>query len=448
MRSFRPGELSQWVSRLWKNGMPAQRITGICHDTRKIRPGELYVAIRGAHFDGHEFVQAAKEKGAAGALVDDCFPGLDHFPLLQVSNTIKGLQDMAAGYRKEWVSSTVGITGSVGKTTVKEMCADVLSMDGPTHRTAGNFNNHIGLPLTMLDMPQQARYGVFEIGMNHPGEIGPLTDLLRPKYGIITTIGNAHREAFQSLQEIANEKMKLAERILDSGLLFLDRDSRWFPMIRQHTTAEVVTVSFEGEADYTGRYAGERLMTVDDYTYTIPKPGEYMMRNALFAIALGLQLKLSPEEINAGLSRFKAPPMRWEKLIVHGIHFVNDAYNANPLSMRASLETFARIPGVGRRWAVIGGMRELGAVSEEEHAELGRFIDGLGLDGVITVGTLGAQIQCTRVPFFFHTQEKAEAAAVLKEQLSAGAHVLLKASRGEELEKVIGFFAELSGPEG
>ncbi|MDZ8117120.1 UDP-N-acetylmuramoyl-tripeptide--D-alanyl-D-alanine ligase [Pontiella agarivorans] len=448
MRSFRPGELSQWVSRLWKNGMPSQSITGISHDTRKIQSGELYVAIRGAHFDGHEFVQTALDKGAVGALVDDRFQGLENCPLLQVSDTIKGLQDMAAGYRKEWISSTVGITGSVGKTTVKEMCADVLSMDGLTHRTEGNFNNHIGLPLTMLNMPQRARYGVFEIGMNQPGEIGPLTGLLRPKYGIITTIGNAHREAFQSLEDIAHEKMRLAERIPDSGLVFLDRDSRWFSMIRQHTPAEVVTVSFEGEADYTGRRSGERIMTVEGFAYTIPKPGEYMMRNALFAIALGLQLKLSPEEINEGLSRFKAPPMRWEKTIVHGIHFINDAYNANPLSMRASLKTFAQLPGVGRRWAVIGGMRELGAVSGDEHAELGRFVDGLGLDGVITVGELGAQILCDRVPGFFQTLEKAEAAAILKEQLSAGAHVLLKASRGEELEKVIGYFAEMSGPEG
>jgi len=177
---FRPSELSQWVSRLWKNGFPEQNVTGISHDTRTLKPGDLYVAIRGDQFDGHVFVDEAFRKGAVGALVDDRFHWLDN-PILQVHDTIKGLQELAKGYRKKWIGSSVGITGSVGKTTVKEMCADVLSVNGETHRTAGNYNNHIGLPLTMLAMPAVARYGVFEIGMNQPGEIGMLAYLLQPK---------------------------------------------------------------------------------------------------------------------------------------------------------------------------------------------------------------------------------------------------------------------------
>ena len=441
MPRFRPGELSQWVSRLWKNGIPADLISGISHDTRTLQPGNLYVALRGDNFDGHDFVGEAFKKGAAGALVHDGFhyPGK---PLLKVSDTLKGLQDLARGYRRKWAGTAIGITGSVGKTTVKEMCAAILAVAGETHRTAGNFNNHIGLPLTMLSMPPHARYGVFEIGMNHPGEIGALAYLLQPKIGIMTDIGNAHRESFRSLEEIAREKMKLAERVPGSGTVILDRDSRWYVMMRAHTCASVRTVSLEGIADYVGRRVGEGVMNVNGCNYVMPLPGEHIMRNALRAIALGLELGLSPDEISAGLRDFRAPAMRWEESEIRGVQFINDAYNANPLSMRASLRTFARQPGAGKKWAVVGGMRELGPIAEEEHAALGSFVDELALDGVIAVGELGQQIACAAVRPFFQCLETEAAARILKENLSAGDRVLLKASRGERLEQVLDYFKE------
>ncbi|MDF7801328.1 UDP-N-acetylmuramoyl-tripeptide--D-alanyl-D-alanine ligase [Pontiellaceae bacterium B1224] len=439
---FRPGELSQWVSKLWKNGIPEQNITGVSHDTRTLKPGNLYVAIRGDQFDGHVFVDEAFRKGAAGALVDDRFHWSEN-PILQVHDTIKGLQELAKGYRKKWIGSSVGITGSVGKTTVKEMCADVLSVKGETHRTAGNYNNHIGLPLTMLAMPATARYGIFEIGMNQPGEIGTLAYLLQPKIGIVTDICNAHRERFQSLEDIAREKMKLAQRVAGSGMVILDRDSEWYAMMRSHTCASVRTISFEGIADYVGRKVGDGVLNVDGFDYTMPLPGEHIMRNALRAVALGRELGMNPSEISEGLRRFKAPPMRWQESEFNRIQFINDAYNANPLSMRAGLRTFARLPGIGKKWVVVGGMRELGTTADEEHADLGKFIDGLGLDGVITVGELGRRIACSGPQSFFQCSETAEAAQILKEHLSPGDRVLLKASRGEQLEKVLTRFKEI-----
>ncbi len=442
MPVFRPGELSQWVSRLWKNGMPDQLVTGISHDTRTLKPGDLYVAIRGDQFDGHAFVRAAFEKGAVGALVDERFGWCEH-PVLTVHDTVKGLWDLASGYRKKWVASPVGITGSVGKTTVKEMCADVLSMEGETHRTAGNYNNHIGLPLTMLATPETARFGVFEIGMNRPGEIAALTDLLRPKVGIITEICEAHRENFSSFEAIAREKMKLVERVSPAGTVILDRDSEWYAMMRGGTRASVVTVSFEGVADYVGRAEGDRVLNVNGFAFQMPQPGEHMMRDALRAIALGMELKMDSAAIAEGLLKFNAPPMRWEESEVEGVAFVNDAYNANPLSMRAGLRTFANTPGAGKKFAVLGGMRELGDVTEAEHAALGAFIDELGLDGVITVGELGKQIACSGPQAFFHAADAAEAARILKDHLAAGDRVLLKASRGERLEEVLTSFKEI-----
>ncbi len=337
----------------------------------------------------------------------------------------------------------MGITGSVGKTTVKEMCADVLSMNGETHRTAGNYNNHIGLPLTMLAMPETAEYGVFEIGMNHPGEIGPLSDLLQPTIGIITDIGNAHRENFDSLEAIICEKAELVSRVPSSGTVILDRESEGFEYIKNHTCAGVRIVSLEGVADYRGQKSGVEAMRVNGFEYTMPLPGEHTMRNALRAIALGLELGMEPSDIAAGLRKFKLPPMRWESSEVCNIHFINDAYNANPLSMRANLKTFAHLPGSGQKWAVVGGMRELGETAEEEHAGLGRFIDGLNLDGVIIVGELGQQIICKGTALFFQTLEPAEASQILKDHLQAGDRVLLKASRGEQLERVLDYFKEM-----
>ncbi len=442
MPEFRAGELSQWVSRLWSNGMPERSVRGITQDTRRIRPGDLYVAIRGDRLDGHEFVGEAFAKGAAGAMVQEGFHWTDH-PVLKVPDTIKGLQDLARGYRKKWMGLTIGITGSVGKTTVKEMCAEVLATKGETHRTEGNYNNHIGLPLTMLSMPQTARFGVFEAGMNHRGEIAELAYLLQPKIAILTDICNAHRENFSSLQEIAREKSKLAERVPDSGMVILDRDSEWFTMMRRHICANVVSVSLGGIADYVGRPVSNGVMNVNGYDYIMPLPGEYIMRNALRAIALGAELGMNPDEIAEGLRRFRNAPMRWQESEVDGIRFINDAYNANPLSMRAALGTFARLEAPGRKWAVVGGMRELGATSDEEHAALGRFIEDLGLDGVIVVGELARPVLAGHEDRFQYCGTTDAAAQLLKQTLSTGDRVLLKASRGERLEQVLNGFREI-----
>ena len=442
MVCFRPDELARWSGGTWRNGMPGHMISGISKDTRTLRPGDLYVALRGDRFDGHAFIQQAFEKGAVGALVDSEVDASGHTALV-VPDTLKGLQDLARGYRAQWAVEVVGITGSVGKTTVKEMCADVLSMAGETHRTSGNYNNHIGLPLTMLSMPPSARFGVFEIGMNHPGEIGYLSGLLQPKIGILTDICNAHRESFASLEAIAFEKIYLLESLPENGVAIIDRDSPWFGMVRERTKAELRTVSLGGAANVAGTKVSEGVMRVDGFDYAMPQPGEHTMRNALRAIALGLEVGLAPEAIAEGLMKFKAPPMRWQETQINGIQFINDAYNANPLSMRASLGTFAGQSGAGAKWAVVGGMRELGVVAEEEHSSLGVFLDGLALDGVITVGELAQGIACKRAVGFHRCADAAEAATILKENLSAGDRVLLKASRGEQLEKVLERFKEL-----
>ncbi|MCF7849105.1 MAG: UDP-N-acetylmuramoyl-tripeptide--D-alanyl-D-alanine ligase [Kiritimatiellales bacterium] len=442
MPEFRPEDLAQWVSRPWKNGVPEFPITGISHDTRTIKPGNLYVAIRGEQFDGHGFLREAFAKGAAAALVDEHFQWLEN-PVLRVPDTVKGLWALASGYRKTWTATVIGVTGSVGKTTVKEMVADVVARKGKTHRTAGNYNNHIGLPLTMLGMERNTQFGVFEIGMNHPGEIGALAHLLQPHIATLTDIGSVHREFFQSLEEIAREKAGLIEKLPAFGTAVLDRDSEWFGMMSNHTCASVKSISMEGVADYVGRNLGGGVLEVNGHPYAMPLPGEHVMRNALRAIALGLELGIDPVEIDAGLRQFNPPPMRWEESKVAGITFIDDSYNANPLSMRAVLNAFHGLDGTGRKWAVLGGMRELGETATAEHEALGRFIDELGFDGVVAVGELGRSMVCKNTVKFFQTLEPAGAAEILKENLFPGDKVLLKASRGERLERVLDCFKKL-----
>ena len=212
--------------------------------------------------------------------------------------------------------------------------------------------------------------------------------------------------------------------------------------MKQKTCAKVVTVSLGGVADYVGQSTGDSTLKVNGYTYTIPLPGEHMMKNALRAIALGLELEMEPEEVAEGLRQFKLPAMRWDQSDINGVHFINDAYNANPLSMRANLLTFSQLPETGKKWAVIGGMLELGETEIQEHKALGQFIDTLNLDGVICVGPLGRQIQCRPGKRTFTATDTDEAAQILKDHLKDGDRVLLKASRGERIEEVLTCFME------
>ena len=420
---YSAAECAGWCSNVWINSDTNFPVRGISHDTRTLKPGDVYIAIKGATHDGHDFVQQAVEKGAAGIIVAREFPmfasrlrgqasDAGTIPQMVVFDTMAALWALAAGVRSHWTGTVIGITGSVGKTTVKELIASVLSQKGTVCKTPGNWNNDIGLPLSMLAADRNADFFVFELGMNHPGEIDSLASLLEPDWAVITDIGKAHIEFFQSLEGIAEEKAALLA-YADNALL--DETSEWFELFRSKCAGRVVTFGKE------------------PFAFSVPLPGEHMIRNARRAAALGLALGLSPEAVQAGLSAFKSAPMRWERTLHKGIIFINDAYNANPLSMRAALTTLAQLPCEGRRFAVLGGMRELGAQSEAEHHELGRFVDTLKLDGVVTIGEPGAQIICDGM----FGVEKSAAVETLRTRLRAGDMVLFKASRGERLETIL-----------
>ncbi|MDH3345764.1 MAG: UDP-N-acetylmuramoyl-tripeptide--D-alanyl-D-alanine ligase [Kiritimatiellaceae bacterium] len=419
-------EFSDWVCKPWKHddsSFQGLEIAGLSHDTRTLQKGDVYIAIRGENYDGHDFVEQAVEKGAVGVIVEREFPALGK-PQLIVSNALEALWLIAAGARSTWAGTVIGITGSAGKTTVKEMVAAVLSQKGAVAKTRGNWNNDIGLPLSMIAAERTADFFVFELGMNHPGEIDPLASLLRPDWALITNIGKAHIEFFQGLEPavsgdgffaramegIANEKaaiLKHAEHAV------LNQDSEWFDRLN---------ATFDGTPVH-----------LTEQEFSIAQPGEYMRLNTRFAATIGLELGLTREAVQAGLDTFVSVPMRWQQVQKDGVLFINDAYNANPLSMRAALSTFFEMECNGRKWVVLGGMHELGEATEKEHCSLGEFIDTLLFDRVLTVGELGAKIVCRGELGL----EKSAAVERLREQLQAGDIVLLKASRSERLETIL-----------
>jgi UDP-N-acetylmuramoyl-tripeptide--D-alanyl-D-alanine ligase len=409
---YSAAECSSWVSELWKNSATNFPILGISHDTRTLKPGDVYIAIKGATHDGHTFVQQAVGQGAVGIIVEREFTDIGNVPQMVVPDTMAALWALAAGVRRHWAGTVIGITGSVGKTTVKELIASVLALKGTVCKTPGNWNNDVGLPLSMLAADRNADFFVFELGMNHPGEIDRLAGLLTPDWAVITDIGKAHIEFFQSLEKIAEEKASLLTHA-DNALL--DETSEWFELFKRKCKGRIVTFGKE------------------PFTFTVPLPGEHMIRNARRAATLGRELGLSTEQVQAGLSGFQSAPMRWERSLHNGIVFINDAYNANPLSMRAALTTFAQLPCEGRRFVILGGMRELGGTAEAEHRDLGQFVDTLKFDRVITIGDAGAQIICGGIGGV----QKAEAVDILRTHLCAGDMAFFKASRGERLETIL-----------
>ena len=452
MPAFSVKELKTWSGGWWKGREPSV-VQGVSTDTRTLKPGNLYVAIRGANHDGHHFVAQAFARGASAAVVTESFaaPYLSDDPLLCVEDPLRALGRIAAGYRASLKADLVAVTGSVGKTTVKEMIADVLQTRGPTARTRGNWNNDIGLPLSLLAMDPGEKYGVYEVGMNHPGELEPLCNILHPSWGVVTNVGPVHLEFFKSVADIAREKATVVRCLPPNGTAVLSRDDKYFEILRKEAPCRVMTTAVSCEADYVGRVLsstdGEfsvlERATGEQAEFSVPLPGDHILKNALFAIAIGRGLGVPWDDLRSALKRYAPPPMRWNRVTVAGVRVINDAYNANPMSMRAALVAFRQTPVKGRRWLVLGGMRELGATEKDEHIALGREIAKGDWAGLIVVGRLGEWIgEGTETAGGFRGQvircaDHVAAARILREKMVAGDAILLKASRGEQLEKVL-----------
>lgn len=453
--SFDPADLARWTGGTWTPASPAS-LTSVVHDSGRITPGCLFVALRGARFDGHDFVGGAMQAGASAAMVTReraaSLAGAGG-PLLVVEHTGTALQALAAGYRQQLGLTVVGVTGSTGKTTVKDMIASLLESAMTTARTKGNWNNEIGLPLSILAIPRGTRAGVLELGISHPGEMAPLCAIARPDWGVITNVGPVHLEFFKSVDDIAREKGELLRHLPAGGTAVLSLDEPHYAQLRPLAPCPVRTVSMNASvaADYVllrdDRRSGE--LVVEDrlggghHQFRLAVPGAHNRHNALLALAVARGLGVAWPDLIRAFAGYTPPAMRWEAREVGGITFINDAYNANPVSMRAAIQTFRELEVTGRKWLVLGDMLELGAGAAEAHRVIGRELAEGGWAELVTVGTLGGEI--------FHGAAGAglpasarcacatvdEAVNYLRERVSPGDAVLVKASRGKRLENVI-----------
>ena len=419
-------------------------------DSRTIKPGELFVALRGENFDGHDFVEAAAKSGATGALVDQNWNGNvpENFMLIRASETLHAYQQIAANYRRSLGLKVVAITGSNGKTSTKDFAASVLARKFRVTKTKGNFNNHVGLPRTILEATPEDEVAVWEIGMNHPGEIAALSSIAAPDAAIITNIGVAHIEFMGSREAIAREKGALAEAVGSQGTVILNADDPFSKGIAARTPAKVL---FAGTAAGSVR-AIEIRQSADGSEFTIlegahrcraklPVAGLHMVQNALLAVAAGRAFGLSIEECASGLAAAPLTKARLQIKQIGGVHFLDDSYNANPDSMKAALRTLVELDTEGKRIAVLGEMRELGAESERGHREVGETAASLAVDQLITIGDVAKAIaegaRAAGLSNVSSVPSTHEAADFLGEIAAPGDLVLIKGSRAAKTEEVI-----------
>ncbi|PAF30756.1 UDP-N-acetylmuramoyl-tripeptide--D-alanyl-D-alanine ligase [Paenibacillus sp. 7516] len=433
------------------------RVEGVFTDSRKPVEGSLFIPLVGERFDGHEFVQACLEKGAAGALwQNDHGVPPQEGAVIVVEDTLAALQGLASAYLAESQTSVVGITGSNGKTTTKDIVDAILSTTFKVHKTQGNFNNHIGLPLTVLSMEQDTEIVILEMGMSGRREIEALSLIAQPDIAIITNIGESHLLQLGSRLEIARAKAEIAAGMKPGGLLIYNGDE---PLIKQ-VLAEAETKQPEGMKRFTFGLQTDN----DDYptglmnaqngvvfttkqlgeqALTLPLLGTHNVVNCLAALAVARHFGVTAEQIASGLSSLKLTGMRIEVIQgVSGLTMLNDAYNASPTSMKAAIDVLEGLKGYRSRVAVLGDMLELGPQEQELHRGIGEYITPGKMDLVLTYGPLSVNIAegaklhmpAEAVHAF---ENKEEMTRYLLEKLHPRDVVLFKASRGMKLEDVV-----------
>jgi UDP-N-acetylmuramoyl-tripeptide--D-alanyl-D-alanine ligase len=429
------------------NGKKETLITGVVHDTRNVKKGDLFVAIVGERLDGHRFLKQAAVKGARAVMVSKVISGIK-VPQIKVKNTTQALGELGKAQRLQWRGLVVAVTGSVGKTTVKDMTAHLVSGLFRTLKTQGNLNNQFGLPLTLLRLMQKDEVAVVEIGINHPGEMEILSDIARPDVALVTAIGEAHLGFFKGKAQLAQEKMKIAQSLREGGIRIFNGDDRFlkaggegivrYGLNKGQVKAKNLRSTAKGTS-FTLENKGEKART------ELRMLGIHNVQNALGAVAAGLVLGLPLKTLAGRLKSFKPQArMRMETKNVKGVLFVNDAYNASPTSMEAALETFKALKGKGRKAAVLGDMLEMGSYAKEAHRRMVRLALSMPIEDLILVGKnmkeagialLGKDSLKARM------FDKAEDAAVyLKGWVRKGDTVLLKASRGIRLERILEAF--------
>lgn len=440
---------------------------GYSIDSRTLAPGALFFAIRGPHFDGHDFIQQALERGAVGAVVERDWaasaPANLRPLLVPVVDTVAALQALGREVRRKWGGPVVAVTGSTGKTTTKELIAAALGTRFAVHKSVQNLNNHLGVPLTLLGLDRRYETAVVELGMSYAGEIAKLARIAEPTCGVVTNVAPVHLEFFDSLEEIAGAKRELIENLAPSGAAVLNYDDPRVRNFRDGFAGRVLSYGFAPEADFratdfrltlngSNEVRGLFRVRGPDYEteFCLPLPGRHNVENALAAIAVGYLFGVAVQDVGTALAGSSTLPQRTEvRRLADGVTVINDCYNSNPRAMEQMLDLVREWPGAQRRIVIAGEMLELGASSARWHQLIGRKCAESRVDWLLAVqgdasmlveGAIKAGIPPDRAWLFDRPEE---AGLFCRALLQPGDLVLVKGSRGVHLEKAI---AELMRP--
>lgn len=426
--------------------------SGVSIDSRNINAGDLYVAIRGAHYNGHDFVDEAISKGAKALIVERKVDIANRVPVVRVDNTETALGDLAKWWRDHFDAPCVGVTGSNGKSTTKEMIAAIVSSFGPVLKTEGNFNNLIGLPLTVFKWKAEHEIAVLEMGMNAPGEIRRLTKIARPNVAVVTNVTAAHLEKLKTVEAVAKAKAEIFEAMDSNGVAVINDEDPFVREMGSKLAGRVVSYGMQNNSTVQFRHmVSEGLDSIEltfrigseERTIHLPLPGTHNVMNAMAAFATGHALGLDIDNMIEQFANFKKMAMRFECVqLANGVRLVNDSYNANPQSMKAAFRTVGSAKRAGRFIAVLGDMLELGEQSSMLHEEIGREAVRLGVEKLFVVGGHAADIAKGASSEGFSggsvvTAEDVESiASMIINYAEAGDVILVKGSRGMRMERV------------
>jgi len=446
---------------LWTHGTLSGKdlmVRGVAIDTRVPMQGALFVALKGDNFDGHDFVEKAKEAGAVALLV--ARPVASDLPQVVVTDTLLALGDLASHARAQQCARVVGITGSNGKTTVKTLVASILSLHGKTHVNAGNYNNEIGLPLSLLAMPDDTQYAVFEMGAGKPGDIDYLAAIARPEIGLVNNIGPAHLERMGSVEGVAETKGALYASLPAQGVAVINADETFATLFTSINRAGrtirygLYDASIKNGVDVSAeirKLGVESRFTLrtpaGDADVVLPLTGRHNVANALAAASIALALDVPLATIKQGL---ETAPVVKGRLVRHampgGWTLIDDSYNANPASTAAAIATLVEEPA--EAWLVLGDMRELGAQARELHAQIGALAKKSGIAWLYTVGELSRAAAAAFGEGAQHFPDQESLTRALAAEVRAGVNVLVKGSRGSAMDRVVRALLETTGSNG
>ena len=431
----------------------------ISTDSRTITEGELFIALRGPHFDGHQFAQEALKKKAGGVVIEEDkvrdvrWNGYKLKVVIVVKDTLRALGDLARERRRKYQTPVVGLTGSNGKTTTKDMISGCLETSFPILKTEGNLNNLIGLPLTLLKLTERERVVVLEMGMNVPGEIRRLTEIAEPDVGLITNIEKVHLEGMGSLERIKEEKGELFRRMRKDGTILVNQDDPRVIEQASEFSGQKITFGIEHPADVMAKEI--RLRGAEGTSFTLvmegevteialPLLGRHFVPNALSAIAVASLFGIDLEKAKKALEHFRPSPMRMETVrLKDGVMLINDTYNANPKSMELALEILSEMKGKGKAIAVLGDMLEMGDYSVEVHQRLGEKIGELSIDFLLALGEEAPVVIESAIRHGLDPKKAAiveghlEAVSILRQKIRSGDWILVKGSRRMGMEKIV-----------